>query len=1157
MQSSDAAEQPNRIQVVVRVRPVQPHELSDEVAVTCAPDARRLQVLLPDRLTGTASLPGTNRSGARSYEFDACLAGNTTQEDLFEICGLQELVEAALDGYCVTIFAFGQTGSGKTHTIIGPRLSRGAAAAAAAAAAANGTPSSGTLTRLGSSTSAQAADGDILTLPAGLGSRSGTGTGSGSTPASARPSSTGTANASGLGPPVSTPPLASIGPGNSAAAAGGVLVDPEDGVLTRCIAAAYRSMAARSAAAGTEFNVSASVVELYNENVTDLLALDKNKTLQVRKDSRDGFAVTGLTQVACPTDTAAVRYLVRALQYRHTRSHRLNEYSSRSHCLMTFVFASREGGPEGQMGAKGGIRRYGKLSLVDLAGSERLKDTGNTERGAVRETGAINKSLFTLGQVLAALSARSSGAVSTFVPYRDSKLTQLLWDGLRGSGRCLMLACLGPMRGAAEESLNTLHFATMATRIKAEPVVLLDPQDQLVLDLRKVISQLRQENRQLASALHQMSQGADPNSVIWTLPEALRATAAQQAAAAAAGGMLTTPPALVGTMDDWSQQRQPTAGSDSTITTATPVSGVSAVYGNGLAAPSPSASPQPLLQSGNSSALRASQGSSVMAYGGGGPVPRGNAVRMSPDLPSSNGTSAASSPVATRSRYSTGSGPAALGGGVAGQRRRHSTLNTSYTNSPQRTPPPPSADAVLNRPAGSKLSSGSAAKAYSSPPRDNMRKSRSVGRNVAGRNSSARPSYLTEDPGALLFGYSNALPASQGSAASSGGSGGATSLPAVQQGGGMRRANTLATGPPPPPALSEFPELAAMEAEFQNLMAQGGGGGGGGAMRNGNMVAAAAAGAGTAGAGAGDSGAGEEEDAGPAPDVRALKWAERNAWFGTDYDMTALAYQVHDQLVDVEHVDPTSDLYYMEIERRVAAKFPQRWAAAMKDQLPGGSGAAAAAGIRRAVPSPARQIAPATGSGPITPVPAAPPSQQQQAVGAGLRVNLKEPLPRSGSPSGTAAALARARQQGVSYESGSSALSEGGLTGSQPATPLLSSGSATGAPGSPAIASVNPFNIGALHSAAPPKSTRVAPLPGGGPGVVLIAGASDLGSRGSAGASIDAFADPNAAERIQREYQRQRALVVEELRRAKEEAEAERQRILNRIQRAAGGSKWR
>ena len=119
---------------------------------------------------------------------------------------------------------------------------------------------------------------------------------------------------------------------------------------------------------------------------------------------------------------------------------------------------------------------------MDLAGSERLKETGNTSRDAVRETGCINKSLFTLGQVLASLSAKSGGNVGrgmqprAFVPYRDSKLTQLLWEGLRGTGRALMLACLGPTKTFAEESLNTLHFASMALRIKAAPVVLIDPQ---------------------------------------------------------------------------------------------------------------------------------------------------------------------------------------------------------------------------------------------------------------------------------------------------------------------------------------------------------------------------------------------------------------------------------------------------------------------------------------------------------------------------------------------------------------------------------------------------------------------------------------------------------------------------------------------------------
>ncbi len=81
--------------------------------------------------------------------------------------------------------------------------------------------------------------------------------------------------------------------------------------------------------------------------------------------------------------------------------------------------------------------------------------------------------------MLSALAAKSGGRAHTgpvHVPYRDSKLTQLLWDGLRGTGRVLMLACLGPLAGQAEESLNTLHFASMALRIKAQPVVFVDPQ---------------------------------------------------------------------------------------------------------------------------------------------------------------------------------------------------------------------------------------------------------------------------------------------------------------------------------------------------------------------------------------------------------------------------------------------------------------------------------------------------------------------------------------------------------------------------------------------------------------------------------------------------------------------------------------------------------
>ena len=75
---------------------------------------------------------------------------------------------------------------------------------------------------------------------------------------------------------------------------------------------------------------------------------------QVRKDVRDGFQVVGLNDAACPTAHAALRHMQKALLLRHTRSHRLNEYSSRSHCMMTFTFASQEKSGETEDGARTG-----------------------------------------------------------------------------------------------------------------------------------------------------------------------------------------------------------------------------------------------------------------------------------------------------------------------------------------------------------------------------------------------------------------------------------------------------------------------------------------------------------------------------------------------------------------------------------------------------------------------------------------------------------------------------------------------------------------------------------------------------------------------------------------------------------------------------------
>ena len=102
------------------------------------------------------------------------------------------------------------------------------------------------------------------------------------------------------------------------------------------------------------------------------------------------------------------------------------------------------------------------MVFVDLAGSERLKESKATGV-TMTETGAINKSLFTLGKVISALGKKTKGGKlkdDKFVPYRDSKLTKLLMDSLGGSCMTLMIACCSPAESFLEETLSTLNYGT-------------------------------------------------------------------------------------------------------------------------------------------------------------------------------------------------------------------------------------------------------------------------------------------------------------------------------------------------------------------------------------------------------------------------------------------------------------------------------------------------------------------------------------------------------------------------------------------------------------------------------------------------------------------------------------------------------------------------
>ena len=155
-------------------------------------------------------------------------------------------------------------------------------------------------------------------------------------------------------------------------------------------------------------------------------------------------------------------------------SHNLNSASSRSHCILSLTIEGVD--------VEGGGIISSKLQLVDLAGSERASLTGN-EGLALKESIEINKSLFTLRQVITTLSGCKEGD-SSYVPYRDSKLTSLLKQSIGGNSYCLMIACLSPSDIFYEENLSTLAYATKASCISNDPIKNLDPKTKLVKELR-------------------------------------------------------------------------------------------------------------------------------------------------------------------------------------------------------------------------------------------------------------------------------------------------------------------------------------------------------------------------------------------------------------------------------------------------------------------------------------------------------------------------------------------------------------------------------------------------------------------------------------------------------------------------------------------------
>lgn len=236
----------------------------------------------------------------------------------------------------------------------------------------------------------------------------------------------------------------------------------------------------------TNCTVEVSYLEIYNEKVRDLLNPTTKGNLKVREHPSTGPYVEDLAKLVVRSFEEIENLMDEGNKARTVAATNMNETSSRSHAVFTLILTQKQKDVEMNMSGE----KVAKISLVDLAGSERATSTGAT--GARLKEGAeINRSLSTLGRVIAALADASTGKKKSQVPYRDSVLTWLLKDSLGGNSLTAMIAAISPADINFDETLSTLRYADSAKRIKNHAVVNEDPNARMIRELKEELAQLR------------------------------------------------------------------------------------------------------------------------------------------------------------------------------------------------------------------------------------------------------------------------------------------------------------------------------------------------------------------------------------------------------------------------------------------------------------------------------------------------------------------------------------------------------------------------------------------------------------------------------------------------------------------------------------------
>ncbi|CAH1126341.1 unnamed protein product [Ceutorhynchus assimilis] len=250
--------------------------------------------------------------------------------------------------------------------------------------------------------------------------------------------------------------------------------DDEMGIIPRAFEQIWSHIARKT---GVEFLVTVRYLEIYMEEIRDLLRSKTTKALELRENGEEGVIITNLHSHTCQSTKDMFKAMRTGNHNRTTAATNMNEHSSRSHAIFQIVIEMADSHSK--------TTRVGKLNLVDLAGSERQSKTGATG-DRLKEATKINKALSSLGNVIYALAENSA-----HIPYRDSKLTRLLQDSLGGNSKTIMIANIGPANFNYDETIMTLRYAYRAKSIKNKPMKNEDIKGGKLLIMQQEVERLR------------------------------------------------------------------------------------------------------------------------------------------------------------------------------------------------------------------------------------------------------------------------------------------------------------------------------------------------------------------------------------------------------------------------------------------------------------------------------------------------------------------------------------------------------------------------------------------------------------------------------------------------------------------------------------------